>query len=65
MLFKFYTRFKDGLYTYITILQVSIFICLFSFTKELYIFGQFCIAADQLLASTWRIPFSFSAGGRQ
>ena len=52
MLFKFYTRFKDDLYTYITILQDSIFICLFSFTKELYIFVQFCIAADQFLAST-------------
>ena len=36
MLFKFYTRFKDDFYTYITILQDSIFMSVFLYQEVVY-----------------------------
>lgn len=57
--FKFYNRFKSYFLTYITILQYSIFVYMFTFIRESYIFTWIYVAVHPF-ASTWRTPLSIS-----
>ena len=52
LVFKFYTRFENDLHTYITILQDSVFVYKFTFTRELYTLVWLCVAVYHPFAST-------------